>query len=180
MEKLELLLDNYDGKDMDGSLISNYENFGYENDAIFQHHLKFMLENCYDIRIVEKKRKRLSQTEFREQLLERYNGKCVVSGNDCTIELTAAHIVPISIEETYDIDNGLILTETLHKTFDKYLWSIEPETQKIVICKDKNVGQIKKYVGMKINITMNPTLKNNITSHYNQFIISSGLTRTNK
>jgi predicted restriction endonuclease len=169
MDKLERFLDNYEGKEISYNMVNDYEKFDYENDAIFQHHLKFLLKNCYNITVKEQKKKRLSQGEFREMLLERYNNKCIVSGNDCDVELTAAHIVPFNVEESYDIDNGLILTETFHKTFDKYYWSINPDTLKIEIDKKSNVGQIKRFVDMKLNIKLNPTLKDNIMKHYSIF-----------
>lgn len=83
--------------------------------------------------LLEHKKKRLSQQEFRKQLLDRYNNKCIVSGINCIDELEAAHIIPFKEIDNFDIDNGIILTRNLHATFDKYLWSINPITLKIEI-----------------------------------------------
>ena len=85
-------------------------------------------------------------------------------------ELTAAHIIPIKENENYDIDNGLLLTENLHKTFDKYRWSINPDTLLIEINKNIDVGSIKKYQNYKVPLQINTELYSNLLLHYNIFL----------
>lgn len=148
----------------------DYEKFNYEDEYLFNIHLYFLLNNCYNIIITNKKRKRLNQKEFRKQLMQKFNNKCIISQNDCEYELKAAHIIPVADEESYDINNGLLLTSTLHDTYDKYLWSINPNTLNIEINKNQNVGQIKYYITNKINIIMNDELKKNLKYHYDKFI----------
>lgn len=169
MFKLEEFLDSIDNKTIDKEILYNYELFDYEDELIFNNHLKFLLENCYNIRINENKKLRLNQKEFRQKLLEKFNYKCIISENNCIHELKAAHIIPVSIDESYDIDNGLLLTSTLHDTMDKFLWSINPHTLKIEIKENNNVGQIKNYVGKTINLQMNDDLYNNLLIHYHKF-----------
>jgi predicted restriction endonuclease len=170
MEKLEEFLDCYDNMDIYNNLLSDYTKFGYDNSELFHYHLQFLLENCYNINIITTKSKRLNQKEFRESILKKYNNMCVVSNNDCIVELTAAHIIPVSEEDNYEEDNGLLLTETLHKTFDKYYWSINPNTMKIEINTNVNVGQIKQYNGMRLQLDMNSIMKSKIIWHYNMFL----------
>ena len=98
---------------------------------------------------------RLSQKEFRKELLKKFNNKCIITNEDCLDELEACHLIPINEEESYNINNGIILTSNLHKTFDKYLWSINLNTLKMKINNNKNIGNIKKYVGNKVNIKLN-------------------------
>ena len=81
--------------------------------------------------------------------------------------------VPINENESYNLNNGIILISNLHKTFDKYLWSINPETFTIEIKNNVNVGNIKHYMGQKINIVLNNELINNMKYHYNKFIIKT-------
>ncbi len=170
LTKLENFLDIFNNSTINKQMLYNYKNFDFDDESLFNIHLNFLLENCYNIIIKEEQKVRLNQKQFREQLLEKYNGKCIVSDEDCVHELEAAHIVPVAVDESYDIDNGLLLTKNLHSTMDKYLWAINPETLEIEIKKDQNVGQIKKYAGHKVNIVLNDDLKNNLVVHYNNFI----------
>lgn len=48
--------------------------------------LEFLASNIYNITLIESKKIRLSQEEFRKQLLDKYN-KCLITGNDCLYEL---------------------------------------------------------------------------------------------
>lgn len=166
MLDLELFLDKQNTIDI--SIYNKNELFGYENEDLYILHLDFMLNNLYNIKMVENKRKRLNQKEFREQLIEKYNC-CIITGETCVDELTAAHIVPIINDENYDIDNGLLMMENLHKTFDKYKWSINPGTMKIEIKDNMNVGSIKKYKDHIIDIEMNEFLRENLKKHYERF-----------
>ena len=43
-----------------------------------------------------------------------------------------------------------------------------PETL-ILESTNKNIGEIKRYVGKKINIELTPQLKNNLIYHYRKF-----------
>ena len=168
MNKLELYLDKNDNKEIIKDEIYDYKKFNYNDEIIFNNHLDFLLENIYNIKIIEtdKSRVRLSQKE----LLKKFNNKCIIINEDCLDELEACHLIPINEEESYNINNGIILTSNLHKTFDKYLWSINPNTLKIEINNNKNVGNIKKYVGNKVNIKLNDELFNNLNYHYINFI----------
>jgi predicted restriction endonuclease len=107
----------------------------------------------------------MGQQEFRQEILQLYDRKCLVSENDCITELEACHIIPVSTNEDYSLDNGLLLDRTKHSTFDKYLWSINPDTF-IIEVKDK-CGSIKKYEGKKLNLSND--LRNNLIEHYNIF-----------
>lgn len=70
---------------------------------------------------------RTGQRDFRSALLERYGAVCCVTG--CEIErlIEAAHIIPYRGAQTNDQDNGLLLRVDIHRLFDEYLVSIEPE-----------------------------------------------------
>lgn len=170
INKLEEYLDKIDNTIVLKKDIYNYKNFNYNDEYTFNLHLNFLLETCYNIKIIKNKKIRLQQKKFRELLIEKYNLKCIISDNDCIDELKVAHIVPIADEESYDIDNGLLLTSTLYDTYDKFLWSINPDTLQIEINNKKNVGQIKNYNNKKINLQINDDLKNNLSYHYQLFL----------
>jgi len=117
MNNLEEYLDKNEGKTIEN--FKNYDEFGYDDELIFKHHLKFMLDNLYNIKNIESKRKRLNQKEFREIILKKFN-KCLITGEKCTVELEAAHIIEVKDDGNYDIDNGLLLRKNIHSTYDKY------------------------------------------------------------
>jgi predicted restriction endonuclease len=170
MNKLERYLDFFDNKELPNDIYKKYNEFSYNNEELYLHHLKFLLDNIYSIKITESKRKRLNQQEFRNEILKKFNYKCIISNISCVDELTAAHIIPIKENENYDIDNGLLLTENLHKTFDKYRWSINPDTLLIEINKNIDVGSIKKYQNYKVPLQINTELYSNLLLHYNIFL----------
>lgn len=152
------------------NLLNDYKKFGYKNDKIFQHHILFLLDNCFNFRLTDENKIRLNQKEFRKEIIKKYDGKCIITQNDCLDELEAAHIIPVSEIESYDVDNGLLLTSNLHKSMDKLLWSINPDSLIIEINPNKNVGQIKQYSGMKVDLKLTHKLCENLKWHHDRFI----------
>ena len=165
MTKLEDYLDKINNKELEDSILNKYKDFDYDDEDIFHIDLEFLINNVYNIKLVDSNLKRMGQQEFRQKVLELYGRKCIVSGNDCPAELEAAHIIPFSEQPSYNLNNSLLLERNLHSTFDKYLWSINPETFMIEV-KD-NCGSIKKYEGNKLNL--NDNLKFSLQEHYSSF-----------
>jgi predicted restriction endonuclease len=168
MTKLEDFLDSYDNKELSSNIFSRYKEFDYDDNESFQIDLEFLLNNIYNIKIVESKIKRVGQVDFRQLLLERFNNRCIVTGNDCPHELEACHIIPVAINEDYSLENGLLLERNIHNTFDKYYWSINPDTFQIKILNNVNIGSIKKYQNMKLSL--HDDMKDYLREHYNIFM----------
>lgn len=76
---------------------------------------------------------REGQQEFRNQVLSNYYGICCISGSQITEVIEAAHISPYSGIHSNRLDNGLCLRVDIHRLFDKFLLSIDPETRKVKI-----------------------------------------------
>ncbi|MDR5746454.1 HNH endonuclease signature motif containing protein [Caballeronia sp. LZ029] len=79
---------------------------------------------------------RLGQGTYRKRMLELWDGKCAVTGLTIQPALIASHAKPWSDstdEERLDPCNGLPLTATLDKLFDKYLVAFAPETGEMLI-----------------------------------------------
>ena len=148
---------------------NNYKQFNYDSYEEFKIDLDFLLSNIYsDIQIInlQTKEQRLNQDTFRKEVIKKYN-RCIIS-HSIDIECEACHIIPYSICKNFDIDNGLLLSSDLHKTFDKYCWSINPKTLKVEINKNINdCGKIKNYEDTIVNIKLNNRLYNNLLYHYN-------------
>lgn len=156
---------------LSSNIINSYRYFGYPNEYSFKIDLELMLETVYNqiILVDNQPKARLTQSEFRTQLIDLYQSRCVISSNSNPDELEAAHIVDVCDGGNYDISNGLILEANLHKTFDKYQWTINPDTLKIEV-REEHSGSITKYMDKKINLTLNPVLYSNLKYRYDKFI----------
>ena len=175
MTLLEDYLDNYEQeqKSISPLIYSMYTKFNYDDEDNYILDLDFMLNNIYNIKFLEKNQlrdRRMEQTEFRQTLLEEFNNKCIVTDNDCEDELEACHIVPVSSNKNYSIDNGLLLARTIHATFDKFAWSINPDTFTI---EGMNTGTIKKYIGNVLSL--NDDMRENLRYHYEKYIMKNTL-----
>jgi hypothetical protein len=159
---------NFDEMELDlNLLISSY----YNNIVIDYNSSESEEDDLEHGEIIIRKR----QKTFRDNLIKRY-GKCIISDSDCLDELEAAHIIPFSdsrLKSGFIISNGLLLKANLHKTFDKYKWSINPLTLEIEIKMDIDVGEIKKYKSKYVGDILDKNDKiliNNLESHYNIFL----------
>ena len=109
---------------------------------------------------------RLHQSKFRQDIILR-DKKCIISDAD-PIECEVAHIIPYSECNSYSISNGILLNACLHKLFDKYLFSINPETSIIHISNINTDLSINMYKNKYINI--DSSYKPNLIIHYNKFL----------
>ena len=159
--------------------------FGYEDDEELNYDLEFLTETVlddYELIYNQNNPKYLKeyrdkQNDFRKSLIKKYTC-CIISGTRSEYEIEAAHIIPYceGKKDIYNFSesNGLLLKSNLHKTFDKFLWSINPDTFCIEV---KNIssdilGEINDYKNKKVQ-QLDETdikLKKNLTNHYNKFI----------
>lgn len=106
------------------------------------------------------------QKLFRTHVLQQFSGKCVVTG--CEIEelLEAALIIP-SKEGGYNTSNGLCLRSDFCLTFNKYLWSINPQTMQIEMQeKLLKYEEYKLFNNKKIECSIS---QNYLAQHYHKF-----------
>jgi len=116
-------------------------------------------------------KKRSKQTEFRDKLINYFGNTCIISGiknNIILDECEAAHIIPVSLDGSYEIYNGLLLSRNLHKTFDSFLWSINPNTFEIESHKD--AGSINLYPKDCLVNKLNNNFIPSLTYHYNKYL----------
>ena len=166
--KLEEYLDSINDNYVDISLLDNYNEYGYESYNDFKIVIEFLFQNIYNLSFLEKGKKRMGQEDFRNIIKEKYK-RCIIT-DSIDEECDAAHIVEQHNGGTYDTDNGLLLNSAIHKTFDKYYWTINPDTM-IIMVKNNHRGTIKKYEGIQVNLNMNPKLYKNLTTRYNLFLL---------
>ena len=106
--------------------------------------------SIYDIAETKEENIRKKQKNFRNELLKIWDYKCAITGVDES-ECDACHILPIESGGTYNSHNGILLSKSLHSSFDKGLWTISSKNNKIIKISNKNLT-IDKYVGQTINL----------------------------
>ena len=90
-------------------------------------------------KIFKRNRNRSGQRQFREKLLNKFDSKCALLGINSTL-CDAAHILPYANcqnkKDKYNVNNGILLSATLHKAYDKNYFIINENTCKIEILYD--------------------------------------------
>ena len=168
-EYLDLISDS--GEKLNYCLLNCWEYFGYLNRELFIDDIELLIQTIYpNLNISQESNIRLSQTEFRNNLIKYYDGKCVITQNDSLEECEAAHIVEFKDNGDSDIYNGLLLEANLHKTFDKYLWTINPDTLLIESNPNNITKSVKNYIGKKVDLKLNPFLYTNLKKRYEIFL----------
>lgn len=65
---------------------------------------------------------------FKFNILRKFDGRCLLTSLDVTEMLDAAHVIPVASGGTESLDNGLLLSASVHRAFDAGLWAINPRT----------------------------------------------------
>ena len=127
--------------------------------------IEIILQVEFNIEVEDKCKKESEYSrqdeEFKKAVKTRYNNKCIITGHDI-VKCDVAHIIEFSKcltqYEKYDVNNGLLLSTEMHRLFDKYYFSIKPDTLMIEIDKTKkginNVGLLE-YDNKKLDIDDN-------------------------
>jgi putative restriction endonuclease len=68
---------------------------------------------------------------FKFEVIKRHGGECAVTGLNVVEMLDGAHVVPVASGGSDDPRNGLLLSASHHRAFDKHLWCINPKTLEI-------------------------------------------------
>jgi hypothetical protein len=141
--------------------------FGYEDREEFRDDIIF-LSDIYVRKILEYKRKRLTQEEFRDELIELYKC-CIITNFEEPIE--ACHIKPISENGEYIISNGLLLNRDLHQLFDNFTFTISHKDGKIIVDESKINKKIiiNNYNGNYVDKEIIELCKESLEWHNNKF-----------
>ena len=79
-----------------------------------------------------------------------FNGRCCISNSDIDVVLEAAHITPFNGKTSNIIENGICLRTDIHRLWDSYLISINPETFKVEISSLLNDTEYKQFEGKEV------------------------------
>ena len=113
---------------------------------------------------------RIGQGVFRKSLIDKYNGCCIITRIDLPELLVASHIKPwaaSSNEERLDVNNGLLLSATCDRLFDKGLitFSINGEILLSPLIGAENIKRLGLSQGMKVNLQINKKMEEYLSYH---------------
>jgi len=173
MYKLQQYIKSQDEIIYKDELYKKMKDFGYDMVDELEDDLIFLLETLFTkCEIHGNKKERPAQEIFREELLKKYK-KCMITTDDtstCEAQLEAAHIIPFCQDmNNNSIDNGLLLKANIHKTFDRYYWTINPDTLMVEVKNNVDAGDIMKYRGKKIECSVN--MIKNLRERYSEYCL---------
>jgi putative restriction endonuclease len=123
----------------------------------------FDLEGLKGETVIRAVKTRVNQSVFRQMVLANYDSKCAVTGIDIPELLFASHIIPWaeSEKERLNPENGLCLSSTFDKAFDKGFIGVDYDNTVLLSSKLKKYSkteyyssEFEKYEGQKL---INPT-----------------------
>lgn len=97
---------------------------------------------------------RLTQSKYRKNVIEFWNGSCSITGVDEPSWLIASHIKPwreSTNEEKTDPHNSLLLTPNFDKLFDRGVISFSPIDGKIILPETQSKQMWANFNRMHIN-----------------------------
>lgn len=119
---------------------------------------------------------RIGQGEYRDRLIQKYHGRCIITRLSLPEILIASHIKPWAASnnrERISSDNGLLLSATYDRLFDQGLISFENDGHILlssIITSDNaeilNLNRSKKY-----DILCNPTMSGFLSYHREMIFI---------
>lgn len=113
---------------------------------------------------------RVGQQGFRALILDNFYIKCAISGSEEQALLEAAHIMPYKGAQSNVLQNGLCLRVDLHRLFDRFLISIEPQTLSIVVSDKIKDTYYKSFAGIKLGTSKIGVSKSLLKKHFYQFM----------
>lgn len=113
---------------------------------------------------------RVGQGYYRQQIIDKWNGRCPVTG--CSIKqiLISSHIVPWSEsndDERLDPDNGILLSPNVDALFDKHLISFDDDGNLLISDKIHEDDILNLGINVNSRIQINDGMKKFLGRHRN-------------
>lgn len=115
---------------------------------------------------------RSGQQQFRRMVLGFFGGKCCISNSDIDVVLEAAHVTPFNGRESNIIQNGICLRADIHKLWDEYLISINPDTCRVEISSLLSGTEYEQFRNKEVFKNVDKEKipqKNTLRIHYEKF-----------
>ena len=153
---------NTRGNNMYSNSLKQYRNFLAVHDALLlDTHYEQYIEKSQNLSTTEREaviKARIGQGVFRENLIRKYDGRCIVTGASDKRILIASHIKPWASStpaEKVDAENGLLLCPNHDKLFDSGMITFDEHGTIIVSDEISSMDQLLLNIreGMTIQLT---------------------------
>jgi len=115
---------------------------------------------------------RVGQGYYRQQIIEKWDGKCPITGIDIKPILISSHIVRWSEcndEERLDVDNGILLSPIFDSLFDRHLISFKDTGELLISTKISKENLTRMGVSRDIRINVSDGMKKYLRVHRAKF-----------
>jgi len=115
---------------------------------------------------------RVGQGYYRQQIIEKWGGKCPITGIDVRSILISSHIVRWSEsndEERLDVENGILLSPVFDSLFDRHLISFKDTGEILVSKKLNNEKVIRLGLSKEIKIEVSKGMIKYLKRHRKKF-----------
>ncbi len=120
--------------------------------------------------------RRKGQDKFRKEIMAAYGGTCAITYVDVPEALQAAHIDSYRGPKSQVVNNGLLLRSDMHLLYDAHLFTVMPETYRIILSDRLISSDYRKYDGAHIAMPSERRLApsdNLLNMHYEQFMVEN-------
>lgn len=113
---------------------------------------------------------RVGQGVFRKSLIDKYNGRCIITGIEHPKLLVASHIKPWAVssnEERLSVNNGLLLSATYDRLFDSGLITFDKHGKIFLssLIGAENIKRLGLSQGMRFNLQINKSMEGYLSYH---------------
>lgn len=153
---------NSRGRRMYSNALKQYRYYMMEKmeDDRAEREIEKEIEATQTLRETEKQviiKARIGQGQYRENLMQKYKHKCIVTGIDTSKLLVASHIKPWRVcdnEERIDTENGLLLSANMDRLFDSGLLSFTVDGHMMIsaFVGMSNQSRLHIFNGMKVDL----------------------------
>lgn len=150
------------------TIIGKSSKYNLTNGRLIQDHIKRRLKKPKSTKSKARITIRVGQEYHRQQMINKWGGKCPVTG--CSIQkiLISSHIVPWSQSndtERLDVENGILLSPNVDALFDKHLISFSDDGLIILSSKIEKSELHKLGIDLKVKINISEGMKPYLKRH---------------
>ena len=174
LNDVDFIQKNKIGNHMYSNALKQFRLFrNVEAEEIDPNEITSVIDNYATLKATERTaivKSRVGQGDFRNELLKKYNGSCVITGINEKRLLIASHIKPWAVStniERLSVENGLLLSPTFDKLFDCGLISFA-DTGKILLSPQLSptvVGKLQISPTDTFDLKATAVLKQNLEYH---------------
>lgn len=119
---------------------------------------------------------RIGQGVYRDKLIDKFHGQCIITHINIPTLLTASHIKPWAVCDNHDRlsgDNGLLLSATYDRLFDGGYISFENDGELIVssLVSRDNAAKLKLKTGDRYNLGFNKVMGDFLEYHRDTILV---------